>query len=299
VVGHWGVNGRDAATSIRLGLCKGPSFTRLSSPALLLRHLSFLVGLFVALAALPASAAEPPPPILCSPGQPPVPGCQLAPPGEPPPVSEAEIAAYRSRVLADFNARNGPQLYQRALERRDETRRQEWLLRAEAARPGDIPVRFPTVEAIAGFRVGTVARKSYGHAGPEVGFAFRFNRHFGFEIPIALMQTWSGSLGHWATIASSPAFVASYVTKDSIVYARGGPDILVPRGASGMAPNTMIGGHLGFGTLFFVATLPNYGHVALGFDLRGALRGGAGGPDSLLDTPRFGIDGTVVIRLAY
>jgi hypothetical protein len=232
------------------------------------------------------------------PGRLPTPGCQYAPPGRPPTVTPQDEAAYRSRVEADYLAAHGAETYRQAQLEQDERRRQEWIARAEAARPADVPVRFPTVESSAGFRFGSVTRKSYGHAGPEVGFTFRFDQHFAIDIPIALMQTWSGTLGHWATIASSPAFVAGLTGKGGIVYVRGGPDVLVPRGASGRAPNMMIGGHLGFGALGFAASLPNYGYVGAGFEFRAAVRGGAFGPESALDAPRAGVDGLFILRIA-
>ncbi|MBX3261128.1 MAG: hypothetical protein KIS78_13360 [Labilithrix sp.] len=244
-----------------------------------------------------AAAAQPLEPNLCMPDRPLTPGCQYAPPGRPPVVTPQEQAAYRARVEADYFAKNGPSAYDAALRQKDEERHRAWVSRAEAARPADIPVRFPLVEPSAGFRIGTVQRKSYGHAGPEVGLTFRFNRYFAVDVPIALMQTWAGSLGRWATFAASPAFVASLASKSSIVYARGGPDVLVPSGASGFAPNTMIGGHLGFGLVGFAASLPNYGYVGLGYELRASLRGGVGGPSSLLDVPRLGADGVFFLRI--
>ncbi|MBX3213492.1 MAG: hypothetical protein KF850_15750 [Labilithrix sp.] len=255
------------------------------------------IVIVVLLVATRSAAAQPDEPNLCMPDRPLTPGCRYAPAGRPPVVTPQEQAAYRARIEADYLAKHGPGAYDAALRQKDAQRHQAWVARAEAARPADIPVRFPLVEPSAGFRIGTVQRKSYGHAGPEVGLAFRFNQHFAIDVPVALMQTWAGSLGRWATFAASPAFVASLTSKDAIVYARGGPDILVPSGASGFAPNAMIGGHLGFGLIGFAASLPNYGYVGVGYELRASLRGGVGGPSSLLDVPRLGADGVLFLRI--
>lgn len=243
-------------------------------------------------------------PNLCIPGQPFAPGCLLAPPGQPPPVSPEEVAAHRARVEAEYRAKNGPSAYDSALRRRDEQYRQAWLARANDARPAAIPVRFPLIEATAAFRVGSVGvgsklGESYGHAGPEVGFAFRFDRTFAIEVPVALMQTWAGALGHWATVATSPALVVGVTWKGGIGYLRAGPDILVPRGASGVAPDALVGAHVGYGVIGFVASLPNDGYVGIGFDARFSLRGGVGGPESVLDAPRIGFDGALVLRVAF
>jgi len=209
------------------------------------------------------------------------------------------VAAYRQWAEADHRARFTPIANERALAMEDQERYRRWVARAEDARPPAIPLRFPLVEVSAGFRVGTVARDGYGHAGPEVGLALRFDRHLGVELPVALMQTWAGSLGRWATVGTSPSFVLSTVGKGAFVYARVGPDLLIPSGASGMAPVAFVGGHVGFGAYAVAAALPGAGHVGIGFDVRGSLRGGVGGPDSAMDTPRFGIDGALVVRLAF
>lgn len=258
-------------------------------------------SLFIAIGILTAAkAARAQEPNLCNPAAPPTPGCQLAPPGQPPIVSPQEVDAYRTKVAADYRRAHGPELYQRAWIERDARDQQAWRQRAEGARPGDIPVRFPTVEASAGFRIGQdLGRRSIGHAGPEIGLTLRFDQRFAVELPVALMQTWAGDLGHWATIATNPSLIVSTTNKNGIVYARGGPDILIPRGASGVAPNAMIGGHIGFGAIGFVASLPNDGYVGVGFDYRIALRGGVGGPESVLDAPRFGLDGLLILRIAY
>jgi hypothetical protein len=138
-------------------------------------------------------------------------------------VTPQEIAAYRSKVGAEYRSKNGRAAYQRAWLERDERDRQAWTQRAEDARPGDIPVGFPTIEASAGFRLGQdLARKTMGHAGPEVGLTVRLDRRFALELPVALMQTWTGNLGHWATIATSPSLIVSSTKKGGIVYARRG-----------------------------------------------------------------------------
>ncbi len=223
----------------------------------------------------------------------------LAPPGQPPVVSPQEIEAYRKRTDAEYLAKNGPDAYRRAAEQQEVSNRAQWLARAEAARPPAIPVRFPTIEPTAGFRAGVVARKDYGHVGPEVGLTVRFDERFAFDLPVALMQTYAGSLGQWATIGASPSFIVSQVFRGGLLYARIGPDVLIPRGASGAAPNMMIGGHIGGGVIGHITSLPNYGYVGVGVDMRYSLRGGVGGPESLLDAPRFGVDLLVTLRVAF
>lgn len=270
-----------------------PLMTRSTSPPTHSALAALVTIAFALVASAPARAD------LCLPDRPPTPGCQLAPPGRAPVVPPQEEAAYRAKVLADYNASNGPERYRRALEAKNEERRRAFIDAAEAARPADVPVRFPTIEALSGFRLGLdLARKSYTQAGPEVGLAYRLDGTFAIELPVALLRTW-GDLGEWGTFGTAPALVVGASFKTGMIYARGGPDILVPTGASGVAPNAMVGANLGFGLLFFIAPIGDGGFTSLGYDLRFVCRGGIGGPSSVLDAPRCGVDAVLGLRLAY
>jgi hypothetical protein len=238
---------------------------------------------------------------LCLPDRPLTPGCQLAPPGYPPQVPPQEEAAFRARVLADYYAANGPAAYRAQLAARYEQQRQAFIAATEAARPPDIPVRFPTFEAFSGFRLNVdLARKhlDYAQAGPQVGFALRIDKTFAVELPVSLMQSW-GAFGRWATIGTAPSLLVGIQSPDTFVYLRGGPEALVPTGASGAAPNVLLGGNLGFGFLGYIAKLGNGGFVGLSFDIVVGCRGGIGGPSSSLDTPRCSVDSVAGIRLGY
>lgn len=236
---------------------------------------------------------------LCLPDRPPTPGCTLAPPGYAPTVSPAEDAAYRAKVAAEYDAAHGPAVYRAELAARAEQQRRAFMDAAEAARPADVPVRFPTWEAFSGFRLGLdFARKSYIQAGPEVGLAYRLDRTFAIELPVTLLRTW-GELGEWGTFGAAPSLVVGLHTKTGIFYLRGGPDVLVPTGASGVAPNALVGANAGFGFLIFFAPLGDGGFAALGYDARLVCRGGIGGASSVLDAPRCGFDSVIGARIAY
>jgi hypothetical protein len=236
---------------------------------------------------------------LCLPDRPPTPGCQLAPPGIAPQVSPQEEAAYRSRVEVDYKNANGPSVYRAALAARAEEQRRAFLQAAEAARPSDVPVRFPTWEAFSGFRLGLdLARKNYTQVGPEVGFGYRLDEHFAIELPVALLRTSSG-LGEWGTVGLAPSLVVGVHAKTAFIGLRGGPDVLLPSGSSGAAPTALVGANVGVSLLFMLAPLGDGGFVAIGYDSRLACRGGIGGPSSVLDAPRCGLDSVLGVRIAY
>lgn len=236
---------------------------------------------------------------LCLPDRPPTPGCMLAPPGYAPAVPPAEEAAYRAKVEAYYNAAHGPDVYRAQYAARAEQQRRAFMDAAEAARPADVPVRFPTWEAFSGFRLGLdFARKNYTQAGPEIGLAYRLDSTFAIELPVTLLRTW-GDLGEWGTFGAAPSLVVGIHVKTGIFFLRGGPDVLVPTGASGVAPNALVGANVGFGFLLFFAPLGDGGFAALGYDARLVCRGGIGGPPSVLDAPRCGFDSVIGVRIAY
>jgi hypothetical protein len=236
---------------------------------------------------------------LCLPDRPPTPGCQLAPPGTPPRVSPEEEAAYRARVAADYPAAHGPAVYRARLADRAEEQRLAFLRAAEAARPADVRVRLPTFEAFSGFRLGLdFERKNYVQVGPEVGLAYRIDTTFAIELPIALLRT-SSELGEWGTVGVAPSLTVGVHAKNLILFLRGGPDVLVPTGASGAAPNALVGANVGLGFLALFASIGDGGFAAIGYDGRLACRGGVGGPSSVLDAPRCGFDTILGVRIAY
>jgi hypothetical protein len=253
-----------------------------------------LASLAALLAAGRARAAD-----LCLPDRPPTPGCQLAPPGTPPRVSPEEEAAYRAKAAADYDAANGPAVYRARLAERAEEQRRAFLQAAEAARPADVRVRLPTFEAFSGFRLGLdLARKDYVQVGPEVGLAYRIDRTFAIELPVSLLRT-SSELGEWGMVGAAPSLTVGVHAKNVILFLRGGPDVLVPTGASGAAPNALVGANAGVGFLFLLASVGDGGFAAIGYDGRLACRAGVGGPSSVLDAPRCGFDIILGVRLAY
>jgi hypothetical protein len=258
------------------------------------RLLTLGLGSLAALLASGSARAD-----LCLPDRPPIPGCQLAPPGTPPRVSPEEEAAYRAKAAADYDAANGPAVYRAHLAARAEEQRSAFLRAAEAARPADVRVRLPTFEAFSGFRLGLdFERKNYVQVGPEVGLAYRIDTTFAIELPIALLRT-SSELGEWGTFGVAPALTVGVHAKSLILFLRGGPDVLVPTGASGAAPNALVGANVGVGFLALVASVGDGGFAAIGYDVRLACRGGVGGPSSVLDAPRCGFDTILGVRIAY
>lgn len=256
-----------------------------------------LAPLFVFLTATALARADES--VLCDPRQP-APACKPMPPGSPRQLTPQEIDAIRARTVADYAAQNAPRIYEDAQASRDQARYQAWVSRVEDARPPDIEVRYPTIETGVGMRYGMGLRKGYGHAGPEVNVGFRFDRMFSIDVPVALLESWAGRLGTWQTIGTSPAFVVAWATKDAFLYARAGADLLIPTGApANVTPDLMIGGHIGFGTLFFATSLPNWGYVGIGYDLRFSLRGGVGGGGPAFDGVRPGLDGSLYLRFGF
>lgn len=242
-----------------------------------------------------AFAQVPGAPVPCPRGQ----ICAPTPPGVAPAITPELDAQMRARVEQETRARISEQAYREAAQSKFREREAAFWQRAEDARPQDVPLRTPLIEPSVGMRFGTIGeRKDYVHVGPEVGLAYRIDRIFTIDVPVGVLRT-SSDLGNWATFATRPSLMASVVSRSILLYARSGPDALVPLAAGrNAAPSAMIGLHLGVGLGYLAAPLGDGGYAAFVLDLDGALRAGVGGPSSPLDTLRAGYDLTAGLRFA-
>jgi hypothetical protein len=242
-----------------------------------------------------AQGPTPLPPSPCPRGQ----ICAPTPPGPAPALTPALDAQLRARAEQETRARVSEQAYREAAANELRAREYAFQERAEAARPRDVPVRTPLVETSLGMRVGFLgARRDYVHVGPELGVAYRIDDIFTVDVPVALLRA-SSDLGTWATLATRPSLMASVVDRGILLYARSGPDVMLPLGTRGAAPDALVGLHLGVGLGYLAAPLGNGGYAAIILDVDGALRAGVGGPSSPLDTLRVGYDFTAGMRLAF
>ena len=221
------------------------------------------------------------------------------PPGNPPPLTPALEQQTRARIDAEDRPKLGPQAWQRGISQVDDSRRAAWQQRSEDARPAEVPARTPFIETGGALRFGAIAECKCGYYGAEVAVGYRLGPWFSLELPVGLLHGARVGSPSWSMLSARPAFALTAFGKSGFLYARIGPDILVPVDTGLPLPEAMVGGFIAVGGVLYLASIGDGGYVGIGYDVGGALRGSIASKNTPLDNVRAAIDTTVGFRVGF
>lgn len=221
------------------------------------------------------------------------------PPGNPPPITPALEQQTRARIDAEDRQKLAPDAWQSGISEVDDRRRSAWMSRSEEARPAEVPARTPFIEAGSALRLGFIAECKCAHYGAEATFGFRMGPWFTLELPLGILHGERPSSPSWTMLSVRPAFAVTAFSKGQLLYARIGPDILVPVDTGLPLPPAMVGGYLSGGWVFYLASLGDAGYVGVSLDVSIALRGSIDSKNTILDNVRFGVDSTMGFKVGF